>query len=492
VVLAVAYFLWFTASWMSQDAGAFDEFIPAVGARLLLSGRLPHSGFWSLYPAGAMGLDAVGFALFGQDIRVQRALQVVIAGCVAALLIRFLWREHGGRPLVALAASLAGLAAVLPGSALLTGFALSLAAVLVHFSGGPRWAGPVLAALALLFRINFGAYAVIAILAGSRDWKLIPRFAVAGGAAGFVYWAWTGFFAPGELARQLLIEPARLMAGSRFLPLEGLWPVAAAMLPGLWFAARVRGWYCGVALAAAGALGGAAHLMRSGASVAMVALAGLVLALVLDRFLFRLESSERAMLVLACCGVHYYFSRADPFHAVAVLPAVALLLPYLRGAWIPVAALGTAGILFLCVEGVRPVVRPMDQIYGDRDEAEAVRFVQSQTRSGDPVFTGLTDHSRTFANSVRTMWRLGRPVPVFHHVFEPGITTREEVQRRMVDELESAGVQWMVLTDWAGIGDPGFFARKERGAEVLDSHIRARFTEVRRFGRYQILKSRRR
>ncbi len=234
--LAVCYFSIFALSWNGQDVGAYDEFIAALGARKLLSGARPHSDFWSIYPAGSALFDAAAFRLFGESVSVQRCLQCVFAGLAAFAAMFHAFRRHAARPSIAAFVGLASLALALPAGALLTGYALALSAVLLHAAGGPRWAPPVLAAAAALCRVNFGGYAVIAILMGGglRD---IGRFAAAGLIAGGAYVLYSGA-GLSEILDQTLIQPARLMSLGRFLPAVGPWPLAAAAMPGLWFAIR--------------------------------------------------------------------------------------------------------------------------------------------------------------------------------------------------------------------------------------------------------------
>ncbi len=233
------------------------------------------------------------------------------------------------------------------------------------------------------------------------------------------------------------------------------------------------------------------------------------------------EPYERAVLIFACGGAHYYLSRADDVHSwplfAPVLIAGASAMRKLAPAW-TAAAVAASLALMMQIYGISPQlvwvrntihltrtargseIASVDDaakfaaswgaIYLDVDEASAVRFVRSRTAPDEPVFLGLLDHSRTFANCLRTAWLLGRPAPMWHFVFEPRITTREETQRRMIQDLERASVRWMILTDWADVGDPGHFARKERGSTSLDGFIRERYALAAKFGRYEVWGSR--
>ena len=67
------------------------------------------------------------------------------------------------------------------------------------------------------------------------------------------------------------------------------------------------------------------------------------------------------------------------------------------------------------------------------------------------------------------------------------LTTEPEIQREMIADLDRNRVAWIILLENVP-GDPDFRRRAYRGADPLDTWIRARFREAARFGRYSVWK----
>jgi hypothetical protein len=132
---------------------------------------------------------------------------------------------------------------------------------------------------------------------------------------------------------------------------------------------------------------------------------------------------------------------------------------------------------------------PWGYLYPDLDQLAAVRFLRERTRADEPVFSGVKDHSRLFANNVRTYWLLDRPVPTLYVNFEPGLVTESWVQARMIEALETRRVRWVVLQRMEG-GDPTFLKRAYRGSTLLDEFLQRSFRPVVSYGDFLILQRR--
>jgi hypothetical protein len=71
----------------------------------------------------------------------------------------------------------------------------------------------------------------------------------------------------------------------------------------------------------------------------------------------------------------------------------------------------------------------------------------------------------------------------------PGVVNTEDVQRRMIDQLEAASVGYVVLFD-APQSRESNRSSLASDALLLDRHLRERFMEVFSHGKYRVLQRR--
>ena len=179
--------------WMDASVGAYDEGLLLVGADRVLRGDVPYRDFWTLYGPASFYLEAALFRVFGETALVGRALDAVVKASIVGLTFAIVLR-FGRRALAAAAAVLVlGLLVYLRnyGVPLFPAVCASLVAVLAlhdvaaHADRRAALVAGIAVGIAILFRHDLGAYALIGCLVFfARGGAAMPRGeAVANGAA---------------------------------------------------------------------------------------------------------------------------------------------------------------------------------------------------------------------------------------------------------------------------------------------------------------------
>lgn len=363
-VLLWGYVLCAAASFFAEPVDRFDDAGVLVDAMLIQEGRTPNLDFFSYYPPLGLYLNAAAFDVLGRTVLAVRAIGVALYILLllwAANLFRSKFPHY--RPLVPVAmfffAASIGNAITLPSW---PGFAVSIVALLTYLYSeyGPRdrlWgvgASGVLTGLALLYRINFGAY--VAMVVGfdlllpwcyrdraPRDRRSLQvdllRATVFVGSlalccAAFCFWVYGRHVA--TAVPDLIVNGQRLIL-ARFngLPFS-LGLASAVALPPLWFFVRIL---MGadvippkalIPAAVAIALLSITRVGRSHPSiVSAVAALEIASVVLLHLFVYRLQKFELSGLLLFCGLLHYYLSRADYPHWRLLPIGAALLVLFL-------------------------------------------------------------------------------------------------------------------------------------------------------------------
>lgn len=547
--IAVCGYCVFTILAMfGYPVGGFDDAIPLVGGMLVNRGLTPNLDFYSVYTPLGLYVDGFAFNLLGRTVVAARLINASLYVLLMLVAIRFLRREIKGPaaliPVAALlfAAAAGGLATLPPWPA----FAISLMAFLVYLypSNSERnrlfaLAGcGMLAAAALLYRINFGAYVAAAVtgdlLLRRRDFKAIAAFAIpmsvcVAGFYSFLYGAHTFAVAAN------LLKAGSHAVNVRFITFEfSAQLTAALMLPALWFCVRIltsKGGGClsaFVAGACAIAIPVIAMLGRNHESIPYLLVAVELATVIFLQFLRPLGDFEFAALLFYCFVLHYYLARYDPAHwpvipivAVLVLLSIAIEMPW-QPAVSPVAAiviLGAAIFALVLTPSLRPHIsdasvgidilaglefttgksdtdlvvdttEPIPEwtaLYDDQNELEAIRYLRQHTSSTEPIFVGTADHSRIFYNDMRIYWLADRPIGVRTFQLETGMATEAAVQREIILDLTKSRVRWVILELARQHGDATFERRAYQGSTLLDRYIRENFQSVTRFGEYGVV-----
>jgi hypothetical protein len=481
VLLAVA--LAFHFAPLPWPANRFDAGIHVVAAQRLLRGDVPYVDFQTLYTPGRYHLVAGAFVVFGATYDVASyvdfalmAVQAWVAWHVAARLTESRF--------VALVAFAAGLAFSYPYPSL----TLALVALLVAARAtrdlrvAPVVIGGAVAGLAGWFRQDVGAAAAVAVAA------TIWTGTAAGPVRRLARAATAGLASAGVLA--LLLVSALVHAPDRLW--EGLVTNPAATVPfrtspdGVAAVFREE-WFFGV-VAVLALVGGVVGIARAVVRPAPLVVGASVLALWSLRYLcLRPETHHLVPAALLVCVL--WPAVLPPGSALRlpafVLCAAVVVVPLRRAAGARVAhALGlratSVATLGPTLPGATTLHLPADEVPDYRRLVETIRAL---VPAGHPFLSACRRHDQIHDQDLLLHFVADRPAIPFDWHFDPGVTTRADVQRRIVADCERADVRVVVRYDAAlhGVAGPD-----QHGALVLDEWIAARFTPRETIGRYEI------
>ena len=117
--------------------------------------------------------------------------------------------------------------------------------------------------------------------------------------------------------------------------------------------------------------------------------------------------------------------------------------------------------------------------YGyDRTLVATSDWVRAATDPGDRIFVGLTSHRYTVRNPIIVYYLADRGPGVRDTLFNPGVTNTDQVQTRMVSDLERTVVPYLVLDrPSAGLSEP-YNDSRIPGSTLLDTYIAAKYHTV--------------
>jgi hypothetical protein len=460
-----------------------DAGIGAVAAQRILRGELPYVDFQTLYTPGRYYLYAGAFRVFGETFDVATVVDAASKALQAWLAWHLAARLSGSR-LLALLAFAAGLGFSHAYPSLAVAFVAVMLAARAAEDG--RRSLVVLAGaaagVAAWFRQDIGFACAVAVAAtlwagtagpfAERARRIgIAAASAAGAIALLLLPAIVG--APGRLWQGLVTNPASTVPHrneSVFAVLGTEWVYVAVTLVAL----------------AGGVAGVVRGLMRPGKEYAVAA----------------------GVSVLALWSANYCALRPDAHH---VIPAGIMagvvggsLLPRRFGLRTVAWVVAGAAILVACgrATAVRASVvtghrRPTSEPVGDvvpgartlyfaSGEVESYRRLVARVRE-------LVPPDRTFLSACRRhdvvhdqdlvlYFAAGRPAVPYDWHFDPGITTRDDVQSGIVADCERARIDVIVRLG----GSERDALAEAAGSRRLDDWIAAHFARSEAIGRYEI------
>lgn len=117
---------------------------------------------------------------------------------------------------------------------------------------------------------------------------------------------------------------------------------------------------------------------------------------------------------------------------------------------------------------------------GTKPYIELVKYVQDNTTSGEPIFSGVQDHSRLFINDAMLYFLTNRPPADRFLELEPGISNTRRGQEEIINALKQKNVRVIVLSDFLS-NEPNLTSRSN-GVKILDEFIRANYHFDKSFG----------
>jgi hypothetical protein len=475
----------------------FDEGLTLQAARRVAAGQLPYSGFlWAYGPAHIYLLGAL-FKAFGTSLLWWRIIRVLVDAGVALLVFAIVRREAPMRvALVAWLVAACAMAQPTGANPFAPALLFTLGAILVAArteGGGGLIAAGVLCALAAAWRLDFGAYAVIAAAAtvGVRRDGLRGAIAVVvtfGLATALVYLPFVIADGPADAWYDLV---GRSLSQGRYWHLP--FPIS---------------YHGGVDVWPPTAL---ASDLKDALSfyIPLLLVVGLLAALaaVAFRRLAR-DPLVAGLSVLGITYVAYLLSRTDEFHTTPLIVVLAALLPILalrlpmRG-----AAVLSLLLLALLAYGLSnrlsallgpPQLATVHVAVADGAEASPaearsiermVAAVQRRVPAGDPIYTVTRRSDLVRINDPMIYVLTERNNPTRQDF---GLQTGAPAQREIVAALER--VRPKVIVRWTSPestkrepNDRG----KPTGVRTLDKWLAANYRPAEHFGYYEILVPRR-
>ena len=439
-----------------SQATLYDGGITASAGTFISHGLLPYRDFWLLYGPLAGYLAAACSAIFGNDLVVLRAAGLLLVVATATIAYGLVGVRLPVVPRVALAV----IAALIPvfhvGLDLAPwslAMALALGAILAASRGGDRGllVSGVIVGLVTLARLDVGAYSMIAILVATRSLRpLLGAVALVAPVALVVLLA----VPVDSLIEQLVWFPIVGQRLYRAIPGPSL---TALIEPG-----RTLEWllYWSPLVLIAVAIGCWA---RRGS----------------------IPQTDLVLLILAILCRLQTFSRADPAHdAQAFVPAL-LLAAYVFSEdvsrlWRFAIAAGAAVFIALAALPLVWLVLPADPY--DAALTAAVGYVRDNSSPDEAIFVGEVRNSHALLNPLIAYYLADRRPGVRDTMYNPGITTTERTQRRMVEDLRQNAVRLLLLdVRFADCYEPSNLSR-DAGATVLDAALHQDYRVVADFG----------
>ena len=211
-------------------------------------------------------------------------------------------------------------------------------------------------------------------------------------------------------------------------------------------------------------------------------------------------------LELIC--LKYSTTRTDSFHLFPLLGTSTILLFLLFSAFpkMKYLRLWLASLVFLfCFSLSLNLNEEFKQIFsfkpnvfdiklargipvnrGDYALQEAVKFIQQNVPRKEKIFVGSISHDRVVINDVLFYFLSERGSATKYYEFEPGITTTKEIQQKIIEDIKTAKVRYIVLrtNDWWS--EPNG-SRMSSGVYLLDQFIQSNFRVIKKMGTYIIL-----
>lgn len=503
----------------------FDEGFIVSGAMLVNDGKLPYRDFLSMYGPGQYYGTAAIFSVFGESLRFVRFLHVfllAVLGITIYTLAKHAHKETGGPLLLLL--GYAGIVLFAQPNVGYPTITSTLFLLLSAIAFG-KWADTfrvnrlVLAScmigIAGLFRWDFGIFGLLA-LAITLTFATLQEKRNTDRNLPFIAWLFAA------------ITPAMLILAALYIPLLVI------------FSSPVR-WYQEVPLfsltefakwrnlefvrPALWNLLGSHSAMTFNTSILKLAYLGTPIALVIGAIgsaayvLFRrmakpVETNRLVLIVYLAflCLFLLNQMRVRPglwqgFPAIVVsLPLIVLLLDYYKAIIVrskPLTmALKIIGFLIGAIlfntglqglfesSGKHLIAFNTPRSSGIRVEPDMkpyidlVKYVQDNSKPDEPIYSGVQDHSRLFANDAMLYFLTNRPPADRFLELEPGIANTWRGQQEIINAIKQKNVHMIVLSDI--LSDEPNQTSKSNGVTILDEYIRANYHFDRSFGNQMV------
>lgn len=484
---------------MSRTVGVYDEGIILTGAARVAAGDLIHRDFYANYGPAQFYLLAKLFALFGQDVLIERVFDLAVrAGIVGTV---WFGLQERCKPWAAIAAVLATtlwLAGIgNPGYPIYPALLLALGATFLLTgrsagqAGAALWAG-LLVGGAALFRYDLGFLAFVAhVLAivinpapphgKSKNPRLHALLPYGLGAALPVSAVLVSYWYMGALddfVYDVIAFPAHTYLAMRGLP----FPKPSFALASIYVPPITALLAFGVLLVGSRGISDEADRRRLGY-------------LLLLSLAFYLKGSGRVSLAHIQAGLlpsimilALVMGRQDDRIGFAGgLASLLLALTFANATSTLRQKVRTEEVVATDVQGF--LSSATARFFTDGPDREAaILYLRARTKPDERVFIGLVRHDKIFVNDVSAYFLLGRqPATKWHH-FDPGLQTRALIQQAIIDELEAVRPRYAwIESTWDEVREPNLSAQPT-DIHRLDDYLNRHYADEAHFGTIRILR----
>jgi hypothetical protein len=507
-LLLIALAIWKRLRFLGMPIGSFDEGVFLTNADLLLRGQAPFRDYYSIYPPGIYLLLAGLWRLFGVSVLTERLLAILLALGIAGMIGRHAGKLVG-RSFSWLASGLGAYWLIPLGDVayawLAALFLILLATDLAAASTTMRRqaSAGVLLGVAAIFRHDVSMYVIglwsLVLLVSAWNQpggpKRYLRALVPPLVASMVAIAlWIPVLAIGGAHNVWsdLVVNVKIIMPARTLPTPNvlaLWKVP--FLPIFAPALLVRSCEAGIVLCYVAPLAALLYLRRlwragSPATLRAALIFGLAIA-VLPQMSFRTDlphvlQSLAPALVLVSAWIEDVIARPGSSRPIlaAALVGLICLPPVIPTLEVPLRLTECATA---CTGLPREGGLPQTSIPTAQARKVVAAEVARYTKPGDPIFVGLPRHDRVYVNEMDLYFLLERTGGSRFMQFDPNLTTRLDVQQKIVDDLKRRQVRVVILNPGPPLeNQPGVLP----GSGYLDAFLAAEYAEVRRIGTYSV------
>lgn len=514
VIALCIFFVSMTLVFRSEP-NIFDEGISLACATRIMDGEIPYRDYWALYTPGEYYLLAGFMSVFGKTMFVERSADIVVRLILLLLSLDVLRRLPSTRwnkvIVYSIALILGGIAlftyAIFP--ALVFSFSTLLLLSSTSASGFSTRAfvAGLFAGLSTLFRLDFGAYTILTILATTFVLfvfkKATLRHAVmyilavsCGYLVGILPLVFLSFFTGIQpLYEQLYKFPSGELLAIRHLSLPSLGPIFTETDP---LDKIIKRW-----LVMGSAFYGSIciNLIGLGLSVRQM----------------RLEVKPISVLHFGISVLGLFFiaqavNRCDHGHCIpqilCAIVGLAISLGYrIEESWhrkkrailyfavglfvfwslIPAVQRFESSVKHFEIWKTHNPLPVSSGVYFDSPSSNAVQYVRSVTKPNDYILVVNTRHDKILLTNVIVYFLAERRCPIPYHDIHHGIITREDVQREVIDSLKRKNVQWLIMTNIKDSQEPNLTSVSS-GVHILDEYIRNEYAPDRTFDDYIVWK----
>jgi hypothetical protein len=492
LALYVVTYILPSAYMLTKPLNVYDEGILVTGAKRIAHGEIPYRNFWALYqPFNYIMLSGM-FKIGGESIIIER-LYASMIGFLNLGALYLLFRMKAGR-LIAGSAALTFLLFTSP-MKLFHGLIILSITLITYLLGRKkepgRWAYVVgtLVGLTFITRLDFGllvgftAFISTFLLFGRQAKKIIMMNVKIGIGFLVVYipiLIWLGI--NGALfpyVEQTLYYPFfGGFVSQRQLPLPSIFSPWKGFGGTISF---IVNWY-----------------------LWLVVIGAFIGGMLLTKYI-QIRKQFIVFFILCIGSLPYFFQRADTPHlaavnilglafiyyiimtlaakdkrwyiAVFILPLLLFYYPF-KTHFLDLHTEPSETRVYSYYEMPLPSSPENENLERLRDD------IIKTIDKNEPIYIGLTDHSRIFINNSMLYFMIPNPIPTRYHELHPGVINTVPVQKEIVNELEK--IDYIVLWDY-------FHCESNEsciGTDVtlIDDYIDDYFSELRRHGAYQLMK----